>query len=117
MYILNAFSANMLSDFPVSVNFTEISVEHAALMLACIEADGDSFESAVGHADTAAVFSAVLSAARHGGGIEVACNRVTVTLRSGESALLGQYSGPRLPEGATELPDGAAIKWLMIVVA
>ena len=100
MYILNAFSANMLASFPVSVDFEEISLERAkTLALGTI--------SAVGHADTAAVFSSVL-------GVSVPVNKATVALKAGERALLGQYSGPRLPEGATSLPEGAAIKWLLV---
>ena len=110
MYLLNAFSANMLADSPVSVSFTEITAADARLTLACIEADGDSWESAVGHADTARVFEAVL------GDVIVPCNRVTVTLRAGDAAILGQYSGPRLPEGATALPEGASIKWVLVRV-
>ena len=110
MYLLNAFSANMLADLPVSVNFAEITAADARLALACIEADGDSWESAVGHADTAHVFEAVL------GDVIVPCNRVTVTLRPGDTAILGQYSGPRLPEGATALPEGASIKWVLVRV-
>lgn len=110
MYLLNAFSANMLADFPASVAFTEISAADARLALACIEAEGDSWESAVGHADTARVFESVLR------DVVVPCNRVSLTLRAGDSAILGQYSGPRLPEGAKELPAGAEIKWLLVRV-
>jgi len=113
LVVTNAFSANMLAEFPASVGFTELSAADAALMLARIEADGDSWESAVGHSDTAAVFSAVLSEARSEGGIEISAIRSTVTLRAGDTALIGQYSGPRLPEGCKTLPDGAAIKWLL----
>ena len=101
MFLLNAFSLNMLvgnSDIAVR----EISQAVAAsLAPACV--------SAVGHADTAAVFSSVL-------GVTVPCNRATVALREGDVALVGQYSGPRLPEGATSLPEEAAIKWLVVGV-
>ena len=112
MYLLNAFSANMLADFPVSVNFTEIPVSEArlALLLAAEEADEPYvIASAVGHADTAAVFGAAL-------GVHVACCRLTLSMSAGERAILGQYNGPRLPEGATTLPDGASIRWLMVEV-
>ena len=102
MYLLNAFSVNMLSEFPVSVHFVEISATVMAKL-----AQGSV--SAIGHADTAALFSTIL-------GVKVPCNRVSVTLKSGESALLGQYSGPRLPEGATTLPEGASIKWVLVNV-
>lgn len=101
MLILNAFSLNMIvGDADVSVR--EISQATAAgLATGCV--------SAVGHADTAAVFSTVL-------GVTVPCNRATVALKEGDIALVGQYSGPRLPEGATSLPEGAAIKWVVVGV-
>ena len=65
--------------------------------------------SAVGHADTARVFAAALER-------PVEANRVTVALARGERALVGQYVGPRLPEGATALPEGARIDWLLVTV-
>ena len=102
MKILNAFSANMLAGFPNVVWFTEITASEAAMQLV-------DMESAVGHADTAAVFSSVL-------GIEIPAQRTTVQLVEGEDAILGQYTGPRLPEGATSLPEGAKITWLWVHV-
>jgi hypothetical protein len=32
----------------------------------------------------------------------------------GEGVLVAQYRGPRLPEGATELPEGATIEWYVV---
>ena len=119
MFILNAFSASMLDlepaptgdnigDFiraacPVIVTFKVINTEQARAMLV------NGFVSAVGHADTALLFSSAL-------GVDVRTNRVSVTLAEGEQALLGQYSGPRLPEGASVLPDGAKITWIRVEV-
>ena len=101
MFILNAFSLNMLvGNADVAVREVAVSVA-ASLAPACV--------SAVGHADTAAVFSSVL-------GVEIPCNRATVALKEGDVALVGQYSGPRLPEGAVSLPEGATIKWLIVAV-
>lgn len=102
MLLLNAFSFNMVS-LPVRVSAREISVEEAKDLL------GADLESAVGHADTAAVFGAVL-------GFAVEARRVTVALASGDRAVVGQYRGPRLAEGATELPEGATIQWLLVIV-
>lgn len=102
MYLLNAFSLNMLSG-NADVHVREVSLD-TARNLAKIAT------SAVGHADTAAVFADVL-------GIDVPCNRVSVSLQHGEAALVGQYSGPRLPEGATTLPEGATIKWIIVGVS
>ena len=101
MFLLNAFSLNMLVG-NADVVVREISQTVAASLAA-------DCTSAVGHADTAAVFSNVL-------GVEIPCNRATVALKEGDVALVGQYSGPRLPEGATSLPEGAAIKWLVVGV-
>jgi len=109
MFIINAFSASMLAELPCSVTFTELSAPGAKFLIARREGAGDTIESAVGHADTAEVFSAALD-------YPVQPNRVSVTLRDGDVALLGQYSGPRLPEGATALPEGASIRWMRVSV-
>ena len=103
MYLLNAFSLNML------VGNADISVREVSRKVAASLAADCNCVSAVGHADTAAVFAHVL-------GVPVACNRATVTLKDGDVALVGQYSGPRLPEGATTLPEGATIKWVVVGV-
>ena len=102
MFILNAFSLNMISG-NADIVVREVSESVAARL-------ADACVSAVGDADTAAVFSSVL-------GVTVPCNRATVTLKDGDLALVGQYSGPRLPEGATSLPEGATIKWLVVRVS
>lgn len=104
MKLLNAFSVNMLGHSPARVEFTEIDREAAAKLAAA------GLDSSVGHPDTATVFAVVL-------GAPVPCVRSTVTLLPGETALLGQYRGPRLPEGATALPEGASIQWLIVSVS
>ena len=101
MFLLNAFSLNML-DSNANVIVRQVTQKVAASLAA-------HCTSAVGHADTAAVFSNVL-------GVEIPCNRATVALKDGDVALVGQYSGPRLAEGATTLPEGAAIKWVVVGV-
>lgn len=113
MLLINAFSANMLAEFPASVKLTEVSAADARLALMCAAeeaGEADFVSSAVGHADTAAVFGAAL-------GIPVECRRANVTLARGDVAILGQYIGQRLPEGATALPEGAMIKWLLVEVS
>jgi len=104
MKILNAFSFNMIGSYPVSVNAEEVDVVTVRELI------GSNAESAVGHADTAAVFADVL-------GISVPCARVNVSLEKGDVVIVGQYSGPRLPEGASKLPTGAIIKWLKVSVS
>ena len=102
MFLLNAFSVNMLAG-NANVRFTEIGQDEAASILS------EGFTSAVGHADTAALFGSLL-------GLPVPPARVTVTFAQEDIAILGQYSGPRLPEGSTALPQGATIRWYAIHV-
>jgi hypothetical protein len=63
----------------------------------------------VGHADTAAMFQGVL-------GTPVAHCRITVVLQPGDQAVIGQYRGPRLPEGCHTLPEGASIQWVKLTL-
>ena len=102
--LFNAFSLNMIAEFPVTVHISELTREEARAMLA-----EHGFVSGVGHANTAAVFS-------HELGLHVEANRMTVSLNPGDSVVVGQFSGPRLAEGATELPEGATIKWLHVTI-
>lgn len=108
MYLLNAISANMLADLcnghQMHVKFTPITEKAAGEF-----ARAHKVTSAVGHSDTARIFANVL-------GVPVPMNRISVWLEFGEKALLGQYNGPRLPKGATELPEGAYIQWVVVEV-
>lgn len=92
----------MLGTFPATVAVEEATLVQAAEY--AVEA-----VSAVGHADTAAVFGSVL-------GCTVPANRATVSLTAGMRVLVGQYRGPRLEEGVTTLPEGATIQWLFVTV-
>jgi hypothetical protein len=65
--------------------------------------------SAVGHPDTARIFSSIL-------GVDITTNRCNVTLNRNDYIYVGQYIGPRLPEGATQLPEGASILWYKVQV-
>ena len=108
LYISNAFSLSMLDredqngDHPrrpiaLSIDMVEDEIIYA----------GESVVSAIGHADTAALISGIL-------GMDLPVNRVSIKLKRGDRLLVAQYIGPRLPEGATTLPDGAAIEWWLV---
>jgi len=99
--LLNAFSLSMLAGFPAVVKVEEIPLEKARQLVK------DGFQSFVGHPDACRVYGELLQ-------VEVPMNRVSVQLSFSEVSLVGQYSGPRLPEGATSLPAGATIKWLLV---
>lgn len=103
LFLLNAFSINMLRANKNTVIFETMTLEEAKKILL------SGFESAIGHSDTATLFSSVL-------GFEVGTNRSTVTLEPGSVAVVGQYTGPRLPEGCKTLPDGACIAWVKVQI-
>ena len=72
-----------------------------------IIAAADEVVSAVGHADVAAIMAQLLK-------IDVPVNRTSIKLAEGTRALIGQYMGPRLPEGETSLPAGSTIEWWIV---
>jgi hypothetical protein len=108
IYICNAFALSMLDRASQEKAEsrrapTPISEEGARTILR----DATNVVSAVGHADTARLFSAILDR-------PVEANRVSVKLGPDDMAIIGQYVGPRLPEGATTLPAGATIEWWVV---
>lgn len=92
MYICNAFSLQMLDTFPASVKVEEVET-----------ISGLDLTSAIGHADTARVL-----------GFEPC--RLNVKLGKGDSIIVAQLVGGRLPEGATTLPEGFTFKFLKVTV-
>ena len=102
-FICNAFSLNMVDPTRGHLlTVTPITAAQAAVMAVGVP-------SAVGHAPTAAIFSEAL-------GTPIPMARITVLLTVGEQVLVGQYSGARLEEGATTLPEGATIRWVVVGV-
>lgn len=103
MYLLNAFSLNMLN-CSATVRCEKTNMEHARNDLI-----HDGCESAVGHAETAAILSKILE-------FPVETQRRSIILDIGNEAIVAQYTGPRLEAGITELPPGAAIEFWHIYV-
>lgn len=103
MLICNSFSLNMLRTLDADICVRPLTLVQARVIAA------DGLESAVGHADTATVLSTML-------GVEVPANRVTLALGPGDQVFVGQYRGPRLAEGTTELPPGEKIEWAMVYI-
>jgi len=111
--LCNAFSLNMLAGGSCLLQVSEISLDGAHLLvLAWEDANFDKlvFTNAVGHPDTASLLSKLI-------GVRVAPQRATVTLLPNTKLLVAQYSGPRLPEGATSLPEGASLKFFLVSLA
>lgn len=104
MKLFNAFSIQMISSLnEASVSFKKISVEQAKNLLT------GKVESYIGHAETAQVIGTML-------GMEVSCQRRFGTLVPGETAVVAQVIGGRLPEGATTLPEGMKIQFFKATV-
>ena len=72
-----------------------------------VEILDQGFESGMGHSTE--LVSAIL-------GMDIPMNRITNKIQDGESILVAQYVGPRLPEGAVELPEGATLKFIKVTV-
>ena len=90
-YLLNAFSVQMLQDFPCNVVFTEVG-----------ELPKD-LESAIGHQDTANVL-----------GVEM--NRVSVSLKKGDTAYIAQLVGGDCRKGAP-LPEGYRLRLFKVEIS
>jgi len=99
MLLLNAFSINMFNPSTCFPIFREVNIDEVK--------STSSLVSAIGHADTARILSGIL-------GVDISTNRISVTLNPGDSAIVAQYIGPRLPEGATQLPEGAKLKFYLV---
>jgi hypothetical protein len=116
MYLVNAFSLNMLSGDNLTVKVRKLTVDEAKRLLAPDGHLASDVVLAVGHADTARVIGALLSLpeADINRMVEVAQTRPTVKMAGRDKALVAQYIGPRLPEGATKLPEGARIEFFLV---
>ena len=113
MFITTAFSINML---PLDGRHTTMNFYGpltADEFKAYMQKAGVELESAIGHANTAAVISGQL-------GITLPINRVDVQMglmgNQESSIAVAQYTGPRLSEGAIELPEGAQITYWVVTV-
>lgn len=106
-YISNAFALSMLPGSAM-ISAIPVTAEEARQLLREAENRGLEVASVIGHADTAAVVSGLL-------GRTLAPNRVNLLLGSQEPLLVAQYVGPRLPEGATQLPEGATIHFWAVM--
>lgn len=97
MYISNAFSLSMVAPNS-TIKVSPLTAEEVAML---------PLESAIGHADTAKVVGSLL-------GVDLPANRANISLKPGEKMVVAQYIGPRLPEGATQLPEGAKIEFRLV---
>lgn len=104
IYLSNAFSLSMIANLGhCKLNVTSNICNYQQMV------EELNPTSIVGHQDTANLFSNLLE-------IDVPMNRVSVTLKKGDILIVGQYTGPRLPEGTSVLPEGASINWMCVEI-
>lgn len=103
IYVSNAFSLQMLPD-GLQIMVKTVSIEAVQQRLA-----REPWCSIIGHADTAAVVSNQL-------GFSVRHDRKSINLMDGDVLYVAQLTGGRLPEGASELPDGFRLEWREVTV-
>ena len=108
IHLLNAFSLGMLDGQSAFLRFSPVPITSVRAQVA-----REGVQSHIGHADTAALLSALLDAdipmIRDGFSF--------VTLPADDAVIVAQYNGTRLQEGATSLPDGARIVFFEVVPA
>ena len=108
--ITNAFSINMLDaeiagqdTFAYSYQFNLVTLSQVKEILGA----GGYYRNCIGHADTAAIVGKEI-------GLPLQMNRETVRIMPHDVVLVAQYTGPRLPEGTTTLPEGASINYWIV---
>jgi len=96
--LVNAISLKM-----VEAEEKPFSLKVTPLLNAPIYTDTEACPSYIGHADTAKILG-------------VRYNRKELKLRINDKCVVAQLEGGRLPEGATELPEGFKFKFYLIEV-
>ena len=100
-WISNTFSLNMIRGaLDVEISAREVSTQEARSF-------ARTARSAVGHPETARLFSQRLE-------LEIAHQRLTITLEAEDQLLVGQYVGERLPEFQERRPEDAELRWVFI---
>jgi len=94
--VANAFSLQMIQEFPSSLKMEEITTEEFNKVI-----KSNNFVSAVGHQDTANL-------------LNVPCNRINVSIDKETTLIVAQLVGGRLPEGSTTLPQGFSFKFIKV---
>lgn len=99
--LCNAFSLNMLISINATIKTEELTIPQT------VETLSEGFQSGMGHSTE--LVSSIL-------GMDIPMNRSNNKIDNGESVIVAQYVGPRLPEGAVELPEGATLKFIRVTV-
>jgi len=106
IYLANALSLNMFNHLtkPFKLNIKPMSQTEASNIL-----KSNKFISAIGHADMANILTNMM-------GVSITQNRISLNINPGDTLIIAQYIGPRLPEGTTTLPENATIKFYHVTI-
>lgn len=108
LYLSSAFSLNMLDleNIPDgSIRYEVVPIEKARELV-----NAGTVVNVIGHQTTAAIIGEQLY------GKPMNANRANVSMSYEDKMLVAQYYGDRLPEGATELPAGAKIVYILVYI-
>ena len=116
MFVLvNAFSINMLTRANGARDLAFIPVHRdAARNLVVNHSARGEFACAIGHADTARIVATDLGLPERAEEWAAIAETRPNASAEGNSLIVAQYRGPRLPVGATALPEGAVIEYWQV---
>ena len=104
LYIGSDFSLTMLKR-----GENKLAVKEIPLTLVRTLLNSGPWESAFEHPHLAWLYSKELC-------LDIGMERAKIALNTHDILIVGQYHGPRLPEGAVEFPEGTTIRWMMVSV-
>lgn len=108
--LCNAFSLQMIpANFGTGISAMSTKFDMLSIESIRPEDIPQDAVSAIGHADTARVLSNILDR-------KIEANRMNVSLDENCAIYVAQLVGGRLPEGATELPEGASFRYFRITL-
>ena len=110
LVVANSFSLSMVEGEKAILKVRKLTLEEAKKIVSVANRTDVEIVSIIGHQDTADIVSDIL-------GVNLPFNRVSFSLPVEDILLVGQYIGPRLPEGATSLPEEASIKFILVEYA
>lgn len=104
IYLVNAISLNMLNvTRETKLLIMPLSQDDVVKRLT-IKSDEVTIVHAIGHQSTADLLTGLL-------GMEIMYSRANVKLGETDRLIIAQYTGPRLDEGTTILPEGAKVEF------